>query len=41
MDEETMDTCIKQYGQEYTTCLQLTRIANTLERLLKLSEMSR
>jgi hypothetical protein len=41
MDEETMDNCIKQEGHEYTLCLQLNRIANTLERLLKISEMSR
>jgi hypothetical protein len=40
MDEETMTDCLKTNGFEYTMCLQLTRIANTLERLLRISEMS-
>jgi len=40
MDEEIMTDCLKTNGFEYTMCLQLTRIANTLERLLKISEMS-
>jgi hypothetical protein len=39
MDEETMSRCIEQEGHEYTLCLELNRIANTLERLLKLAEM--
>lgn len=40
MEEETMKICCDEYGIPYTTCLQLNRIANTLERLLKISEMS-
>lgn len=40
MEEETMASCIQSEGFEYTLCLQLNRIANTLERLLKSAEMS-